>query len=786
MADNNSSGKAARPTASARRGALKLSEQEKQEIVRYLEADGPLPEKYRFLLFEDKREVELVWNGKTLDVCNIVLPFQTIEQVDEPRADSPKATAIQSDLFGQVDNRGRQLKGWTNKLIWGDNKLILSSLKNGPLREEIEKQGGVKLIYIDPPFDVGADFSMDIEIGSDTFTKRPNILEEIAYRDTWGQGADSFIAMIYERLVLMRDLLAEEGSIYVHCDWRVNGYMRAVLNEIYGTDNFANQLCWRRTTAHGDAKQGAKHFDTVDDTILFFAKDDGRKIWNTQYVPFSDEQIEQQYNKFDENGRRFRLVTPTAAKPGGDTSYEWKGVTPPKGRFWAYSIAKMEEFDRDGRLYYSNTGQPYIKYFLDERPGVAASTIWHDMLLAPTAKERVAYPTQKPEALLERIIQASSNEGDLIADFFCGSGTTAAVAEKLGRKWIATDLGKFAIHTTRKRLIGVQRQLKEQGRDYRAFEILNLGKYERQHYIGVNPDLREEQKQQQLAAKEAAFLALILRAYRAEKVENFAGFHGKKAGRLVTVGPLNMPVTRLFVEEIILECRKKYITRVDILGFEFEMGLFPNVLDEARGKGIDIAPKYIPAEVFDKRAVEKNQVVFHDVAFIEVKPHVAGARRDAPATVAVELTDFSVFYSQDSIANAEATLKNKGTRIVVEKGQIVKVNKDKDGIVTREQLTRHWTDWIDYWSVDFDFENKREIIRVRQVDNDGAETGEWEEQWTGDYIFENEWQSFRTKKDRSLELVSVAHECPPGRRKIAVKVVDIFGNDTMTILEVRV
>ena len=154
-----------------------------------------------------------------------------------------------------------------------------------------------------------------------------------------------------------------------------------------------------------------------------------------------------------------------------------------------------------------------------------------------------------------------------------------------------------------------------------------------------------------------------------------------------------MPVSRLFVEEIILECRKKHITKVDILGFEFEMGLFPNVLDEARAKGIDIAPKYIPADVFDKRAVEKNQVVFHDVAFIEVKPHVKGN------SVAVELTDFSVFYSQDSIANAEATLKDKASRIVVEKGQIVKVSKDKDGIVTRETLTQNWTDWIDYWSV---------------------------------------------------------------------------------------
>ncbi len=751
---------------------MKLTDNEIRDVNKHLEAGKPLPDKYRFLLFEDKRAVELVWNGKTSEVCNVVLPFQTIEPVDEPRAEKPEDSASQADLFA-TDARGRQLKGWTNKLIWGDNKLILSSLKNGPLREAIERQGGIKLIYIDPPFDVGADFSMNIEIGGNTFTKKPNILEEIAYRDTWGQGADSFIAMIYERMILMRDLLADDGSIYVHSDWRVNALLRLVLDEIFGADQFVNQLCWRRTTAHGDAKQGAKRYDIVDDTILFVAKAATQKIWNTQYIPFSDEQIEQQYNKVDDNGRKYRLVTPTAAKPGGDTSYEWRGVTPPKGRYWAYTREKMHAFEKEGKLYYSSSGQPYIKYFLDERPGVAASTILYDLLLGPTAIERVNYPTQKPEALLERIIKASSNEGDLVADYFCGSGTTAAVAERLGRKWIVSDLGKFGIHTTRKRMIGVQRGLKAEGKDYRAFEILNLGKYERQHFIGINPDLREEQKQQQIAAKEAAFLDLILRAYRAEKTDGFATFHGKRAGRLVAIGPVNLPVTRLFVEEIILECRKQHITKVDILGFEFEMGLFPNVLDEARAKGIDIAPKYIPGDVFDKRAVEKNQVVFHDVAFIEVKPHVKGN------SVSVELTDFSVFYSQDSIANAEATLKNKGSRIVVERGQIVKVNKDNDGIVTRVTLTENWTDWIDYWSVDFDFESKREIIRVQN-----AETGEWEEQWTGDYIFENEWQSFRTKKDRSLELTSVAHESVPGRRKVAVKVVDIFGNDTMTIVEV--
>lgn len=700
----------------------RLTPQEQQEVIRYIEQDKPLPDKYRFLLFEDKREVELVWNGKTNEICNVVLPFQTIEQVDEPRAEEfvSQWEKYKESLFS-LDSRGRQLKGWTNKLIWGDNKLILSSLKSGPLREEIEKQGGLKLIYIDPPFDVGADFSMDIEIGGDTFTKKPSILEEIAYRDTWGRGADSFISMIYERLVLMRDLLAEDGSIYVHCDWRVNAYIKAVMDDIFGVNYFLNEIIWFYSNKYG---ANSRTFDSFHNTLYLYSKSN-----HITYTPV-------------------KIPVKEARKQ--------------PLRKWNKELGKNEwQKDKFGNYLYVESSEKEV------------ADVWEIPVINPMAIERIGYPTQKPEALLERIIRASSNAGDLVADFFCGSGTTAAVAEKLGRKWIATDLGKFAIHTTRKRMIGVQRQLKKDGKNYRAFEILNLGKYERQHYVGVNEDLREEEKQRQLAAKEVAFLELILRAYRAEKVEGFAAFHGKRAGRMVVVGPVNLPVTRLFVEEIILECRKHHVTKVDILGFEFEMGLFPNVLDEARGKGIDIAPKNIPTEVFDKRAVEKNQVVFHDVSFIEVKPHY---RKNS---IAVELTDFSVFYAQNSVSSAEAALKGKGREIVVENGQIVKVSKDKNGIVTREQLTRHWTDWIDYWSVDFDFESKREIIRVKNPD-----TGEVEEQWTGDFIFENEWQSFRTKKDRKLELKSVFHELPGGRRKVAVKVVDIFGNDTMTIVEV--
>jgi hypothetical protein len=250
-----------------------------------------------------------------------------------------------------------------------------------------------------------------------------------------------------------------------------------------------------------------------------------------------------------------------------------------------------------------------------------------------------------------------------------------------------------------------------------------------------------------------------------------------------------------------LECRSKQITKVDILAFEFEMGLAPNIQDEAKSKGIDLALKYIPKEVFDKRAVEKNQVQFHDVSYIEVKPHYKEPKKEDTfkLAVAVELSDFSVYYNQDIKENIEATLKNGASKIYVENGVIRKLSKDKNGQISNEILTKKWTDWIDYWSVDFDYESKKEIIRVSknqpgaQMRIDGSteiqqlQLENFEEQWTGDYIFENEWQSFRTKKDRSIELTSIYHEYnKKGRYKIAVKVVDIFGNDTMKVIEVGV
>jgi len=301
---------------------MKLTDNEIRDINRYLQAGKPLPDYYRFMLFGEKREVELVWNGKTNEVTNIVLPFQIVEQIDEPRVETE--SKVQADFFS-VDTRGRQLRGWTNKLIWGDNKLILSSLKNGPLRKDIEEQGGIKLIYIDPPFDVGADFSMNIEIGDEQFTKEPSVLEELAYRDTWGKGADSFISMIYERLSLMRDLLADDGSIYVHCDWRVNFLIRSVLDELFGKENFRNEIIWFYPDSPG---RPYDKFIPKHDMIMRYSKTD-KFTFNADSVRIpileaSKKRYEKPRYLINTQGKRFEYVGGESAEIGKIPETVWQ------------------------------------------------------------------------------------------------------------------------------------------------------------------------------------------------------------------------------------------------------------------------------------------------------------------------------------------------------------------------------------------------------------------------------------------------------------------------------
>lgn len=668
--------------------AERLSDHEIRDITKALEAGLPIDDKYRYLIFKEARQVELVWNGKNTRVQDVVLPFQVIEHIDEPR-DEIKLEQQQS-LF---DTSGKKVQGWSNKLIWGDNKYVLSSLKSGPLRDEIEANGGIKLIYIDPPFDVGADFSTTIQIGETNFEKAPTVLEEIAFRDTWGQGQDSFLAMIYERLFLMKDLLAENGSIYVHCDWRLSGHLRIVLDEIFGNDNFVNEIIWAyKSGGSTDVRFGRKH-----DSILFYSK-------SKNYIFNSSK--EKSYNR--------------GLKP-----YRFKGV---------------EEFqDEIGWYTLVNTRD-----------------VWNIDMVGRTSSERLNYPTQKPESLLDRIINASSNPGDIVADFFAGSGTTASVAEKLNRKWITSDIGRFSVNIARKRFISIQRDLKKEGKDFRSFEVLSIGSYS---YNDIN--------QQQ------EFNQTVLQAYKAETLSN-SPFTGRKSNHYVVVGPLDLPASRDYVEEMVLKARQNKVVELDVLAFEFGMGVVPDAIEIAKRDGVKLNLKIIPREVFDKKAVADGAVKFSEVGYLDVK--IESIKLEA----SVSLTDFSVFYSQDSLELDGENLQKGKSRVVLDNGIIKKISKNKEGIVKIENIATSWVDWIDYWAIDFNFEDRQELKLVKHDD------GRVEQVATGRNIFDNQWQSFKTNTEK-IELTSSKYQYPKaGKYKIAVKVIDVFGNDTTRVFDINV
>ena len=724
---------------------MNLSDNDKQTILRYIQEGQSLPKEYIYKLFADDEDVFLFWNGRKEEVTNSVLPFHSIENIDEPR----KELVEQTDFFS-VDAKGRQNKGWTNKLIWGDNKLILSSLANGSLCEQIEKQGGIKLIYIDPPFAVGADFSYQIQLNScdDEVTKKPSVIEEIAYRDTWGKGISSYLTMMYERLKLMHNLLAEDGCIYLHCDWRVSSYLRLILDDIFGIENFNNEIVWyyRRWTA------ASSTFQKMNDTILFYSKSNEFSM-NPVFV----ETTEGQKLKHEKGWDRNSVMIEGRRQP----------------QLIVYDKAKVDEAVNKGQI----NLKEYARLVEVKVCETISPDVWEINFINSQAMERLDYPTQKPEAILERIIKASSNEDDIVADFFCGSGTTAAVAEKLKRKWITTDIGRFSVHTTRKRLIQVQRELKKENKPYHAFEVLNLGKYERQHFFGIPAGLPKKEYEKLFEQKQEKYIALIIDGYGAARIDGYKMLHGKKAGRFVHIGPLSYPVTKTLIDEIFEECKTNLITQVDVLGFEFEMSLTGDksyIKEELREKGVDIRLRYIPQDIFDKRAVDKKQVKFFDVAYLQAKPIIKGKE------VKIQLTNFATYYTQDDIEVLEDKLKKGSSSIGIENGQIVKITKERNNKMTREVLTKNWTDWIDYWAIHFNCEEKPEFISI-------GSNGNFKQEKTGNFIFLNEWQSFRTKKNNNIELTSTKHEyTEKGKHKIMVKVVDILGIDTSQVVEVEI
>lgn len=359
-------------------------------------------------------------------------------------------------------------------LFFGDNLEIL--------RQHVADES-VDLVYLDPPFNSNRSYNVLFKEKD----SRPSTAQIEAFGDTWHWTPDTqahydqlvtgvdvpgdvakaidafrmllgendvmaYLVMMTPRLLELHRVLKQTGSLYLHCDPTASHYLKVICDQIFDPRRFRSEIIWKRSSAHSDTKQGRMQHGHIHDTILFYTKSD-RWTWNPIYTPYEASYINEFY-KYEEEGtgRRYRLGDLTAAKPGGDTSYEFKGARPYKGRFWAYSREKMEEFDRQGRLVYSKTGMPQYKRYLDEMPGTALQDIWTDIRPIGSSTEALGYPTQKPVSLLERIIRSSSNEGDIVLDPFCGCGTTISAAEKLNRSWIGIDITYLAIALIEQRL----------------------------------------------------------------------------------------------------------------------------------------------------------------------------------------------------------------------------------------------------------------------------------------------------------------------------------------------
>lgn len=421
-----------------------MNDEQRQEIIRLLQQDEEIsPEWARILFPPEKREYELVYYGKE-------------------REEDILANTLNVPLQ-KVRSFGRNGDGWHNYLTFGDNLQVMKNLlarkKAGQLHN-IDGTDGVRLVYIDPPFATKRDFN-----GSQ---------EQKAYQDKVA-GAQ-FIEFLRKRLLIIRELLAVNGMACVQLDARRVHYIKAVMDELFGEGNFLCEIVWKSTSAHSDAKRvGAIH-----QTILVYTRS-SEWVWNTQHVPYASDYKEKYYRYKDPDGRLWKSTDLTG--PGGrGPVYEWKGVQ----RAWRVTKANMEKYESENRIFYTTNGIPRLKQYWDEiesRGGLPAQSIWDDKEVQTVVSwggEGVGYPTQKPEGLLARIIKQSTNEGDIVLDAFAGSGTTCAVAEKLGRRWIGIDCGKLAIYTIQKRLLNLRKDIGNKGAPLTAkpFTLYNAGLYD--------------------------------------------------------------------------------------------------------------------------------------------------------------------------------------------------------------------------------------------------------------------------------------------------------------------
>lgn len=499
-----------------------------------------MSEKQVALAIQDRNSLESVENYR-------FEPLPPIRGYPELRWSGKRSfTSTQYYPAQHKETHGPEVDGWRNKIYWGDNLQVMSHLLK-------EYRGQVKLIYIDPPFDSNADYKKRIAVKGSRVEGVQGAFEDKQYTDIWTN--DEYLQFMYERLLLIRELMSEEGSLYLHCDANKSHHIRCLLDEVFGRTNFQNEIVWQRLAARSDATT----YNHIHDTLFFFTKTENF-IWNQQFAPYTDEYIKSKFSQIDENGRKFQLDNITSPNPRPNMTYVWRGFAPPDNG-WRYSRETMQRLHDEGRIWYPDdlSKRPRLKRYLDEQKGRPLQSIWTDIYpVNSQADEREDYPTQKPETLLERIICTSSNPGDLVFDCFMGSGTTQAVAMKLGRCFIGADINLGAVQITTKRLLNVAKELNSQQSKapaqanllsdldddelsegpaeptvfYTGFEVYNVNYYD----VFRNP----------VQARD-----LLLDALEVNRLSAGHVFDGEKDGRMVKLMPVNRIATRADLNDLL-------------------------------------------------------------------------------------------------------------------------------------------------------------------------------------------------------------------------------------------
>jgi adenine-specific DNA-methyltransferase len=622
---------------------------------------------------------ELVWPGKydahgdLVEAPRISVPFRVTELVEPggplhrnpkqarlpPLADAPTAIAPAP---------------WRNQLICGDNLLVEACLCQN-------FAGKIDLIYIDPPFATGTNFSVTTMVGDGdpVAAKQPSSVELKAYGDSWARGKASFLQTLWPRLRVMRDLLRDTGLLFAHFDDNIGHEVKLVLDDVFGSANYRGEIVWQL----GNGAKSRKFFSIQHNIILAYSKGD---TW------------------------QFNADTPELREPFAPISLG----------------THFRNVDSAGRRYRKRIigGKEYI-YYADQ--GRMVGSVWTDISSmtanSPIIHESTGYPTQKPEKLIRRILSACTSSGDLVADFYCGSGTVPVVAEKMGRRWIGCDLGISAIHTTRKRLLNLRQKDPATGqeRGCQPFELLELGRSERQYWLKTRfaggPDWRAQ-------PRPVAYVRFILDLYAAQSFPGTA-LHGKKGDAFIHVGAVDAEVAASQIDDAAIEAARLGAKELHVLGWEFEIGLADPTARRARARdGLVVRLIRIPREAMEGRAIEARKVQFLDLPCVTIEV----------------LTD----QGPERGRTLKLVLKNfvmAGTEFVPEKIR-AKIEK--------------WSDYIDYWAVDWNFHG---------------------------VTFVNQWQAYRTRQDRSLALETPVHGYDePGAYQIMVKVVDIFGQDTSQLI----